>query len=146
MADYNRYKAEYTVGDEFETSVANACNFYKLASNQANNILSPTDPLRLHIAISKSTFYYEVLKFPYSAYQISYEATRCAKECPVLPQSEQKQKTYSLLMAKLSENMIIYQVKIIQRMEEIQKFRFDYFEEELVLQRLRRRGLIANIN
>ena len=146
MADYYRYKAEYAYGEARENSTQSASNLYEAANTLAENALLPINPLRLHLAINRSAFYFEVQNFPYHAYRVCQKAVDDARYCATRPQTKVQCQEYNTLMSMLSDNIRIYQVEIVRRLHQARRYVFDYLQEEEIIDRLRRRGLVVNIN
>ena len=69
-ADYYRYLAEFTTGEEFAEKSLEA---YTTATEFAQN-LATTDPIRLGLALNLSAFYFEILKSPQRACQVAKKA------------------------------------------------------------------------
>lgn len=71
QGDYNRYLAELSAQTEATNRAQQA---YTTATNLAKTGLTPTNPIRLSLALSFSVFYYEILKDTDTSLQISRTA------------------------------------------------------------------------
>jgi len=65
--DYFRYLAEFCKGQNHSRVASEAHDAYQMASDIATNELTPTDPVRLNLALNFSVFYYEVFSAPEKA-------------------------------------------------------------------------------
>lgn len=63
-ADYYRYIAEISSGDEVEKLCQKSAQTYENAYNETIRELPPTHPLRLSILLNYSTFQYDFMKNP----------------------------------------------------------------------------------
>ena len=145
MADYYRYNAEYAYGEQYEDSAQKARTLYETATTIAKETLLPTDPLRLHVAINESAFYFEILSFPYHAYRVSRQAVDDARSCAIQPQTKEQRQEYNTLTTILSRNIRTYQVEIVQRLQQVRRYPLDYFQEEAVIDQLRQCRLFVSI-
>ena len=59
-ADYYRYVAEYSSGDQKNQYARDAEKAYETANKLAHTCLSPTHPIRLGLALNYSVFFYEI--------------------------------------------------------------------------------------
>merc|ERR1712176_1688221 len=66
-ADYYRYIAEFSDGEEKSKAAENARVAYEEASTVASKDLAVTHPIRLGLALNYSVFQYEVLSLPEEA-------------------------------------------------------------------------------
>lgn len=72
--DFYRYLAEVSVEDERKEFSESAAVAYKESSEIAVTEMSPTDPLRLGLALNFSVFFYDTLDMPERAVQIAKAA------------------------------------------------------------------------
>merc|ERR1711879_471505 len=73
-ADYYRYIAEYTEGDNKTAAANNAKLAYEEAQKVAEKDLAVTHPIRLGLALNFSVFQYEVLSNPDEACKMARTA------------------------------------------------------------------------
>merc|ERR1739845_206393 len=73
-ADYYRYIAEFTDGDEKSKAANNAKLAYEEAQKVAEKDLVVTHPIRLGLALNYSVFQYEVLQNPDEACKMARTA------------------------------------------------------------------------
>ena len=64
VGDYHRYMAEFSTGDSRSKAAELAMEGYNKASGIAEQELSPTNPIRLGLALNFSVFFYEVMNSP----------------------------------------------------------------------------------
>uniref|UniRef100_A0A0D3EKY8 14-3-3 domain-containing protein n=2 Tax=Oryza TaxID=4527 RepID=A0A0D3EKY8_9ORYZ len=95
--DYYRYLAEFKTGTEkIET-----------ASKTAQTDLTPTDPIRLGLALNISVFYCEIMNSPDKACQLAKNAfDEAVAELPSL--SEENYKDSTLIMQLLRDNLALW--------------------------------------
>jgi len=104
-ADYYRYLAEVAAGDERQTMIKESQRFYDEAFKIAKKSLSPTSPVRLDVALTFSSFYYEILNAPDRAYCLAKQAFDDAiKNLDTLDDDNYKD---SMLMIQLLRNNIM---------------------------------------
>lgn len=72
--DYYRYKAEIASGNEREAVVKRSEEAYDAAYNVAKEKLSPTNPIRLGLALNFSVFHYEIQNSPEKACRLAKQA------------------------------------------------------------------------
>ena len=73
-ADYHRYIAEYTSGDEKNKAAQKALQAYTEAGNVAKETLSPTHPVKLGLSLNHSVFFYEIMQNPEKACSMARQA------------------------------------------------------------------------
>ena len=73
-ADYHRYIAEYTSGDEKNKAAQKALQAYTEAGNVARETLSPTHPVKLGLSLNHSVFFYEIMQNPEKACSMARQA------------------------------------------------------------------------
>merc|ERR1712232_580953 len=73
-ADYYRYIAEFTVGDEKANASEKARKAYEAAKEVAEKDLAVTHPIRLGLILNYSVFQYEVLQNPEEACKMARTA------------------------------------------------------------------------
>jgi len=107
VGDYHRYLAEFLSGDERTKASTQAMEGYKAASNFAEQELSPTNPIRLGLALNFSVFYYEVMNSPERACSLAKQAFDDAiAELDTL--SEESYKDSTLIMQLLRDNLTLW--------------------------------------
>lgn len=105
--DYHRYLAEFQVNDARKESSANALEAYNSAFEVATNMLPPTHPIRLGLALNFSVFYYEILNSPDRACHLAKQAFDDAiAELDTL--SEESYKDSTLIMQLLRDNLTLW--------------------------------------
>lgn len=105
--DYQRYLAEFLVGDPRKDSAENSLMAYRAASEIAMTDLPPTHPIRLGLALNFSVFYYEILNSPDRACQLAKQAFDDAiAELDTL--SEESYKDSTLIMQLLRDNLTLW--------------------------------------
>ena len=146
MADFYRYLAEIAHDELREISIQNAANAYDIAEELVVEILSPMDPLILHLAINKSIFYFEIKEFPHYALSISRSAFETAWDSIRTSKSSERTGTARTLfnhsMAVLSKNIRIYETEAKRRKSD--PIELESTQGEIITDRLFRRGLIAH--
>lgn len=107
VGDYYRYLAEFSSGDGRKATADNAMEGYKAASTVAEADLSPTNPIRLGLALNFSVFYYEVMNSPERACSLAKQAFDDAiAELDTLPEDSYKDST--LIMQLLRDNLTLW--------------------------------------
>ena len=79
MADYHRYLAEFATGDKQKKSTDKSLDYQvqgcrallKAMPRVAVTELPPTHPIRLHLTLNFSVFYYDILNTPDRARHLS---------------------------------------------------------------------------
>jgi 14-3-3 protein epsilon len=105
--DYQRYLAEFSVGQQRKDGAENALIAYKAASDIAYTELPPTHPIRLGLALNFSVFYYEILNSPDRACHLAKQAFDDAiAELDTL--SEESYKDSTLIMQLLRDNLTLW--------------------------------------
>merc|ERR1712125_96199 len=106
-ADYYRYIAEFTVGDEKAKAAENARLAYQEASNVAEKDLAVTHPIRLGLILNFSVFQYEVLQNPEEACKMARTAFEDAiAELDNVAEDSYKDST--LIMQLLRDNLTLW--------------------------------------
>lgn len=114
--DYFRYLAEFTEGAENEAAASAAHESYHVATELAQDLLPPTHPLRLGLALNFSVFYYEILSSAERACNLAREAFDDAVRA--LDSAEQEEGTIEgselyqdaeLIMQLLRDNLTFWQ-------------------------------------
>ncbi len=72
--DYFRYLAEVATGDSKTTVVSGAGKAYQDAFDICKEVLKPTHPIRLGLALNFSVFRYEIQNTPEAACQLAKQA------------------------------------------------------------------------
>ncbi|XP_064648640.1 14-3-3 protein beta/alpha-B-like isoform X3 [Lineus longissimus] len=104
--DYKRYLAEVATGDKKADVVEQSKEAYEQAQDIASNI-SPTNPIRLGLALNYSVFYYEIVNNPDKACQMAKKAFDDAiAELDSL--SEDSYKDSTLIMQLLRDNLTLW--------------------------------------
>jgi len=107
VGDYYRYLAEFSSGESRSEAANNAMEGYKAASAVAEQELSPTNPIRLGLALNFSVFYYEVMNSPEQACGLAKQAFDDAiAELDTLPEDSYKDST--LIMQLLRDNLTLW--------------------------------------
>merc|ERR1712216_517066 len=73
-ADYHRYLAEFSQGEQHSKNAQDAHDSYQQSSDIACKDLAPTNPHRLGLALNFSVFYYEVFSSPEKACMLAKSA------------------------------------------------------------------------
>jgi len=103
--DYHRYMSEY-LPDSDET--INEAKQSYIEAMEAANSLSPTNPIRLGLALNFSVFYYEILNEPLKACELAKKAfDKAVGELEDL--SEDRYKDATLIMQLLRDNLTLWQ-------------------------------------
>ncbi|KAL8510841.1 hypothetical protein ACS0TY_017596 [Phlomoides rotata] len=106
--DYYRYLAEYKTGNDRTVAANQSFKAYRSAMKFARRKLPPTSPIRLGVALNFSVFYYVILGFPDSAYEISkiaFDEAIYEIELDILNEEADKA---SQIMELLMDNMILF--------------------------------------
>jgi 14-3-3 protein epsilon len=105
--DYLRYMAECISGDARKPIADLANGAYQEATKVALEQLTPTQPIRLGLALNYSVFFYEIMGMPKEACQLAREAFDSAlAEIDVLP--EESYRDSSVIMQLLRDNMNLW--------------------------------------
>jgi len=106
-ADYFRYKAEYTEGDDKSKAAESAKSAYEDAQTVAEKDLAVTHPIRLGLALNFSVFMYEVLNKPDEACKMARTAFEDAiAELDNVAEDSYKDST--LIMQLLRDNLTLW--------------------------------------
>merc|ERR1711861_114937 len=106
-ADYYRYIAEFTNGEEKNKAAMNACSAYEEAQKVAEKDLAVTHPIRLGLALNFSVFQYEVLQNPDEACKMARTAFEEAiAELDNVAEDSYKDST--LIMQLLRDNLTLW--------------------------------------
>jgi len=107
VGDYNRYLAEFLIGEEKKKVAGKASEGYKKALDIASKELSPTNPIRLGLALNYSVFFYEVDNSPEQACNLAKQAfDEAIAELDTL--SEESYKDSTLIMQLLRDNLTLW--------------------------------------
>jgi 14-3-3 protein epsilon len=107
MADYYRYIAEFTDGDEKAAAAEKARKAYADAAAVAEKGLAVTHPIRLGLALNYSVFQYEVLNQPDEACKMARTAFEDAiAELDNVAEDSYKDST--LIMQLLRDNLTLW--------------------------------------
>lgn len=126
--DYYRYLAEFIEGDKKKETASAACESYRVASELAQELLLPTHPLRLGLALNFSVFHYEILNSAEQACQLAKEAFDDAVRA--LDSSEQDDGTIEsnelyqdaeLIMQLLRDNLTFWQNDLTMTQHQVNK-------------------------
>ena len=104
--DYYRYLAESASGDTRTEAGKNAQEAYKAATDIANE-LTPTDPIRLGLALNFSVFHYEILGSHDTAINLAKQAFDQAVE-QLENISDDTYKDSTLIMQLLRDNITLW--------------------------------------
>jgi 14-3-3 protein epsilon len=111
QGDYHRYMSEYLLDKDDDTKGRETINEARMsykAAMDAANALSPTNPIRLGLALNFSVFYYEILNQPKEACALAKKAFDDAVgELEDLV--EEKYKDATLIMQLLRDNLTLWQ-------------------------------------
>jgi len=106
-ADYYRYIAEFTVGDEKANASEKARKAYEAAKEVAEKDLAVTHPIRLGLILNYSVFQYEVLQNPEEACKMARTAFEDAiAELDNVAEDSYKDST--LIMQLLRDNLTLW--------------------------------------
>merc|ERR1711879_695368 len=106
-ADYYRYIAEFTVGDEKAKASESARKAYEAAKEVAEKGLPVTHPIRLGLVLNFSVFQYEVLQNPDKACKMARTAFEDAiAELDNVAEDSYKDST--LIMQLLRDNLTLW--------------------------------------
>jgi len=103
---YHRYLAESTSGDPRQEAAEKALEAYKAAS-EISQELSPTNPIRLGLALNFSVFYYEIMNSPDNAIQLAKQAFDNAIE-QLESLTDESYKDSTLIMQLLRDNITLW--------------------------------------
>ncbi len=106
-ADYYRYRAEFTIGKEFEQTTNLAEKAYKDAYEIAEKHIPIQNSIRLGLALNFSVFYYEIKLLKEEACQIAKNAFEEAIKI-VDDLERNKAKDTLLIIQLLKENLILW--------------------------------------
>ncbi|KAL3683100.1 hypothetical protein R1sor_001122 [Riccia sorocarpa] len=105
--DYYRYLAEFKTGPERKEAVDNTLHAYLAGQEIACKELSPTNPLRLGLALNFSVFYTEIMNSPAKSCALARQAVHEAVvELDALGQDSYKDST--LIMQLLRDNLTLW--------------------------------------
>ncbi len=105
--DYYRYLAEFVTSDELPELQKLSGDFYKAAMDTASQIMEPTDPVRLGLALNYSVCLYEILKDRDAACKLASDAFDAA--ILRLDQlDEQQYKDGTLILQLLRDNLTLW--------------------------------------
>jgi len=103
--DYFRYLAEAV--NSPENNEKNSADFYKRAFELSQNVLEPTHPIRLGLALNYSVCFYEILKDKKKACQLAKDAfDEAISKLDKLEESDYKDST--LIMQLLRDNLTLW--------------------------------------
>lgn len=106
-ADYYRYQAEFTTGDEYDEAADKAEEAYKEAYEIADKNIPISNPIRLGLALNLSVFYYEIKDMKEEACAIATNSFNEAMS--VLDDLEKlKAKDTLLIIQLLKENILLW--------------------------------------
>uniref|UniRef100_A0A8C4X1A4 Tyrosine 3-monooxygenase/tryptophan 5-monooxygenase activation protein eta n=1 Tax=Eptatretus burgeri TaxID=7764 RepID=A0A8C4X1A4_EPTBU len=105
--DYYRYLAEVAMGEKRESVVASSEKAYKDAYEIGKEKMTPTQPIRLGLALNFSVFYYEIQNAPEQACQLAKTAfDEAIAELDTL--NEESYKDSTLIMQLLRDNLTLW--------------------------------------
>ena len=105
--DYNRYLAEFAIGNARKEAAENSLVAYRAASEIACEQLETTNPIRLGLALNFSVFYYEILNSPERACRLAKQAfDEAIAELDTLNEDSYKDST--LIMQLLRDNLTLW--------------------------------------
>ena len=107
MADYYRYKCEFSNGKDFDEACANAEKVYKEAYELSNKDMPITNSTRLGLDLNFSVFYYEIKGLKEEACNVAKNAfDEAMKSLDDLEKSRAKDTL--LIIQLLKENLILW--------------------------------------
>jgi len=107
QGDYYRYLAEVTLNQERDDAAQKSLKAYEVASEIAQNELTPTHSLRIGLALNFSVFHYEILQNPEKACKIAKDAfDQAILKVEVL--SDESFKDSILIMNLLKDNLTLW--------------------------------------
>lgn len=105
--DYYRYLVEVAAPEDREEKEAKSEEAYKKASEEGQEKLPPTHPIRLGLALNFSVFYYEIQNTPDKACQLAKQAfDEAIAELDQLKEDSYKDST--LIMQLLRDNLTLW--------------------------------------
>ncbi|KAJ8486640.1 hypothetical protein OPV22_019125 [Ensete ventricosum] len=107
-ADYYRYLAESKTGNEKKDIADKSLKVYQAATKVAEKELSPTNPIRLGLALNLSVFYYEIIGSPERAFQVAHQAFDEAISGIDLMDAEEPCKDSTLILRLLKDNFTLW--------------------------------------
>jgi 14-3-3 protein epsilon len=109
--DYNRYVAEYAIGEQKKKVSDEALKAYKEASEAAKN-LSAIHPIALGLSLNFSVFYYEVINDHEIACKIAQETLDLAnKELPNVDEDDESNRDAVSIINLLRENLEMWKIE-----------------------------------
>lgn len=105
--DYYRYLAEFADNANHAKLASEANDAYKAASETATSDLTPTNPVRLGLALNYSVFYYEVFSAPEKACMLAKAAFDDAM-AQMDALSEDEYKDSAQIMQLLRDNLTLW--------------------------------------
>jgi 14-3-3 protein epsilon len=107
LADYSRYLSERLDGVARKERAEKALMSYKLAATMADNVLNPTDPVRLGLSLNFSVFYWEILGFKDRARQVAKAAfDDAAAELDLMGEHDHHEST--MILELINENLDLW--------------------------------------
>eukprot|EP01066_Platyproteum_vivax_P012893 Platyproteum_vivax@DN5861_c0_g1_i1.p1 len=107
--DYYRYISEFSVDEAKSNAATSAQEAYQQATTMAAEILPPTNPVRLGLALNHSVFFYEILSNPDEARRIAKEAFEDAMaQLDREESSKDAFKDSTLIMQLLRDNLTLW--------------------------------------
>jgi 14-3-3 protein epsilon len=109
--DYNRYIAEYAVGELKQAVSDGALDSYKSAAQVAKN-LSSVHPIALGLFLNFSVFYYEVINDHETACKIAKDTLDlAAKELPEMDEDDENNRDAYSIINLLRENLDMWKIE-----------------------------------
>ena len=106
QGDYLRYLAEFVEGHDKEMAKMKSKNAYHEQAKLSSTCLSPTDPIRLGLALSTAVFTYEILGDKQTAIQIAKDAFNKAL-AKIDEIEEDKYRDVTLILQLLRDNLCL---------------------------------------
>jgi 14-3-3 protein epsilon len=106
--DYYRYLAEFVQSDELTAIQRHSADYYGRAMDLAVKTLTPTDPIRLGLALNYSVCLYEIMHDREAACQLATEAFDAAV-CLLDDLDEESYKDGALILQLLRDNLNLWQ-------------------------------------
>jgi len=111
--DYFRYLAEFSSGEDHSRAAQSAHDSYQMASDIALNELTPTNAIRLGLALNFSVFYYEVFSAPEKACMLAKAAFNDAMAV-MDSMSQEEYNDCTTIMQLLRDNLTLWTADMTQ--------------------------------
>ena len=109
-ADYYRYMAEVTSGEDLQKIKDSALQVYKKANTEAEK-LSISHPIRLGLALNYSVFYFEIMQEPRTATELAKEVfDKAINEIDDVEESQYKDA--AMILQLLRDNITLWNTQL----------------------------------